>query len=475
MGMKRLKVFILFMFLVILTQPLCSQDKYKLERMPFSTSDHNEFSPYYFQGGLIYCSDKRRSYIVNYTDTSGKGQTPFDIYIVYKSDSVWRKPELFPGPINTISQEGPLWCAANGRQIYFSRNLFSTTRQMNKSTQKNNMGIFISEFITTGWTEPRAFQYNSTKYNVMHPAISEDGKQLVFASDMPGGLGGFDLYICKLGKNGWSQPKNMGKTVNSSKDEAFPFFYKTDRIYYASRGWNSKGGFDIFYTQKINDSWSLPQNMNSPINTADDDFGLIIDETLETGYFSSNRNGSDDIFRFESTLSGFKNCHVQQKNNYCYEFVEEKTSEDDLDNTMLYEWDYGDSAKQRVISGEHCYAVPGEYKVRLNVIDSLTGLVYFKQAEYLIKVEKIEHPYVTCDDVNTVGKSIEFDASETNLKGVTIINYFWDFGDGNIGTSIATTHTYDKEGIYDIRLGIDADSSNNPKKYCVYKTISVVK
>jgi hypothetical protein len=414
---------------------------------------------------------------LNYTDTSGKVRNPLDIYIVLRTDSTWGKPELFPGSLNTISQEGPLWCSANGKLIYFSRSLLSTIRQINKSSQKNNIGIFITEMGSTGWTEPKAFQHNSTKYNVMHPAISEDGKQLVFASDMPGGFGGFDLYICNKTKNGWSQPKNMGKTVNSSKDEAFPFFHKSGRLYFASKGWNTKGGFDIFYTQKINNTWTQPQNMDAPINSPDDDFGLIIDDVLETGYFSSNRNGTDDIFRFESIMAGFKNCHILQKNSYCYEFDEEKTSEDDLDYTMKYEWDYGDSVKQRVMKGEHCYAVPGEYRVRLNVIDSLTGQIYFNQAEYLIKVEKTEQPYITSNDVELVGQSMDFNASESTLKGFTKMNYFWNFGDGNFGEGLQTTHTFLKEGIYDIRLGIDGyvDSVNNPEKYCVYKTISVIK
>ena len=103
--------------------------------------------------------------------------------------------------------------------------------------------------------------------------------------------------------------------------------------------------------------------MKEPFSSTADDFGVILDPYLQTGYFASSRNKNDDIFRVQSAISEFENCTQQKKNNFCFVFFENGTSEDDVKGTMKYEWDLGDGTKIRGLEAEHCFAKPGKYHI----------------------------------------------------------------------------------------------------------------
>lgn len=135
-----------------------------------------------------------------------------------------------------------------------------------------------------------------------HPSVSKDGKTLYFASDRLGGQGGTDIYVSTLNANGvWSDPQNLGATVNTPYDEKFPFIADDGALYFASNAPNGLGGLDIYKTQFIDGKWARPQNLGAPINSSYDDFSLIIDNAQKSGFFASNRpggKGEDDIYRF---------------------------------------------------------------------------------------------------------------------------------------------------------------------------------
>jgi outer membrane protein OmpA-like peptidoglycan-associated protein len=148
------------------------------------------------------------------------------------------------------------------------------------------------------WKNVTAFAYNSSSYSVAHPWISEDGKKLFFASDMPGGQGGMDLYVCHKEGDAWGKPVNLGKGVNTSENEVFPYFRK-GTLYFSSEGHSGYGGLDV-YAVKEADKWQNPENLKSPLNSSKDDFGIYYKDD-ESGFFSSNRDGgmgSDDIYSF---------------------------------------------------------------------------------------------------------------------------------------------------------------------------------
>jgi hypothetical protein len=165
--------------------------------------------------------------------------------------------------------------------------------------------IYFSAFNDGRWSEP----YNlRTPVNSSHwesqPSISADGKTLFFSSNRPGGMGGKDLWYSIMNdKNQWTTPVNMGDRINTDGDEMSPFIHFDGKtLYFASDGRTGLGGFDIYLTRMNNDSsWSEPQNLGYPINTYNDEMGLVIESGGQKAYFSSIRDKTNgkDIFYFD--------------------------------------------------------------------------------------------------------------------------------------------------------------------------------
>ena len=126
---------------------------------------------------------------------------------------------------------------------------------------------------------------------------------MYFSSNKEGGYGGLDLYKSQFLNGRWSEPTNLGPTINTAKNEVFPFIHENGSLYFASNGHGGYGGLDVFSSVQSSGQWRTPVNAESPINSLYDDFGFILDQNGANGYFSSSRpkgNGKDDIYRFSS-------------------------------------------------------------------------------------------------------------------------------------------------------------------------------
>ena len=172
--------------------------------------------------------------------------------------------------------------------------------------------ISLRKKVKIGYHQYYYFPYDSVS-SFAHPSLSSDGKVLYFSSDMKGGYGGKDIwYIKKVKRDEWSEPINLGDEINTSGNELFPFIHADGSLYFSSDGHVGMGGLDIFKaTFDAENNLRSVDNMNSPINSSNDDFGIIFEDEEEKGYLSSNRVGSkgDDIYRFNLpklnlTLSG---------------------------------------------------------------------------------------------------------------------------------------------------------------------------
>ncbi|TZF84986.1 OmpA family protein [Pedobacter sp. BS3] len=205
---------------------------------------------------------------------------------------------LLSGKVNTRYHEGPAVIAPDGTLI-FTRNNYS------KGVVRSGDGtVKLKLYFTDGsnWDHITEFPYNSNEYSIGHPAISKDGNILIFTSDMPGGFGGTDLYYSvRNGAGGqWGRPVNMGNRINTEGDEMFPYLDKDGLLFFASTGYAGLGGLDLFEVA-LNDlkPQYTPRNLGVPFNSSKDDFGFIKSADGRSGYFSSNRNGSDDIFSYK--------------------------------------------------------------------------------------------------------------------------------------------------------------------------------
>jgi len=208
----------------------------------------------------------------------------------------------FDKSINTEFHDGPASFTADGKEMIFTRSSKDTSKDgihkldlFSASINKNMVGSDIEEF-----------PFNGKEFSVGHPSISRDGIVLYFASDMPGGYGGSDIYYSIRKGDSWGQPVNMGNLVNTDGEEMFPFVDHNGHLYYSSTGKVGLGGLDVFYVP-VKDLVPLaaPKNLGAPINSNKDDFGFIINDAYQSGYFSSNRNLNDDIYRFER-IKGYK-------------------------------------------------------------------------------------------------------------------------------------------------------------------------
>jgi outer membrane protein OmpA-like peptidoglycan-associated protein len=170
--------------------------------------------------------------------------------------------------------------------------------------KKYNLELMIYRKAAEGWQE-ESFAYNDVKhYSLGHATLSADERVLYYASDMPGGYGGVDIWYSELLDDGsWSSPQNAGANINTEGDEMFPNIFG-ETLYFSSTGHVGMGGLDIFRAEGAKNKFDKATNMGYPVNSAADDFSFFVlaaEGGDSQGYLSSNRIGgvgSDDIYSF---------------------------------------------------------------------------------------------------------------------------------------------------------------------------------
>lgn len=463
---------ILLIALLAKAELYAQSQRFVVKPAQFSTRTNDEFSPVFYKGGIVFCSNQSDNSLVSYKD---KEERLFKIFYAAKKNSTgWKQPKILTKEITTDFNDGPVTFNENGNIMYYSRNNFIGKLLRNISDTSNKLGIYSAELINGIWTNIKPFTFNNPLYSFCTPALTPDGERIYFSSDMPGGSGGMDLYYCDRRNGEWDYPVNLGPVINTAKNESFPFACKYDKLFFASDGHKGFGGKDLFYTQEINREWIAPVHLDSAINSTADDFGLVIDSTFENGYFSTNRRNTDDIYSFSTTPVEFTNCDTIKENNYCFTFYDEQHQLIDT-IPVTYHWDFGDGVKHIGAEVKHCFPGPGEYSVKLSIIDELTGKAIAEQVDYKVELENIEQAYINSYNVGIVDKSISFDGVKTNLKGFKITDYLWNFGDGFKPGDPFMSKTFKKSGEYTVQLGLlaEKDSLGRIPKTCVMKKIRI--
>lgn len=310
-------------------------------------SRYADFSPVFYRDGIVFTTDRQvdtysKKDIYGWTNTSYLNlfYTIPEYYKVY-----WNgvpEPQKMSNDFNQSYHDGPACFSSDYRWIYLTRTEQKNAKKMDGDIKTHLLEIYMAEI--TGDKKPKfeAFEYNSPNYSVGHPALSPDGKKLIFSSDMPGGYGGSDLYMSKKENGGWSKPVNLGDKVNSVGDEVFPYWAVDSLLYFASDGHLGFGGLDIFKSALKEREWTEPENLMQPLNSSYDDFGIVLKENLQEGLFSSNRpegKGSDDIYAFrllkENALPQNKTTQSQNKigvNGY----VKDMSSQSPLEDAYVF-------------------------------------------------------------------------------------------------------------------------------------------
>ena len=220
-----------------------------------------------------------------------------DFYYSLKKDSAWEKAQPLGPPINTTANEGAQSISIDGKRVYFTA--------CGRPESQGRCDLYFSMMINDKWIPPvNVGKPVNGPYHDKQPSISSEGRALYFASDRPGGYGGYDLWVSTLDSaNKWREPRNLGANVNSMFNEQSPFIhFDSKTLYYSSDGWPGLGAMDIYVTKKTGDTtWSPCENIGYPINSCKDEIGLIVNATGNMAYFSSDRPGSQrkDIYEFE--------------------------------------------------------------------------------------------------------------------------------------------------------------------------------
>ncbi|MDQ1297444.1 MAG: WD40-like Beta Propeller Repeat protein [Bacteroidota bacterium] len=445
---------------------------YKITKMSFNSSVFSDISPVIVKDGIVFCSDKRFSGPKD--RTTFEGRRLYNIYIAERKDtSDWQKPQEIKSERSTLFNNGPLCFAPDGKTVYFTSDV-ETGKATKKRNFKNHSGIFIADLEGTNLVALRPFAYNNPQYDLGHPSMSNDGKYLFFASSMPGGQGGSDIFYCEWINGQWSTPVNLGPKVNSPGSENYPFIHPSGKLYFSSDRPGGNGRLDVYSTILSLGRWEAPVLMPDPINSSSDDFAFVADDNLQTGYFSSNRQRNDDIYQFTSTIIRKATCDTLVENNYCYQMIEENAVKFDT-LPFRYEWKFGDGEKGIGPSVVHCYSGPGSYLVQLDVVNLITNEVLFNEKTYNLDIINVEQPYISGPDEGVAKQNIRFTADETNLPGWNISRYYWNFGDETIAIGKEVDKTYLQPGVYNIQLIVTAEPEPDGvvREACVCKNIII--
>lgn len=268
------------------------------------------FAQVNYADGIVFAADKE-TFSSAQKQTGWTGRSYLDLYFSKKNDDgTWAAPEPLKGEVNGVYHEGPAVFNKEGTVVYFTRSNYSGSRKLKKNDKdESNLKLFRAELKDGVWTNLEELPFNSNEYSCGHPALSQDGKTVYFISDMPGGLGGTDIYkvVSKKNKDSvmeWSAPENLGAAINTAGNEMFPYMHKDGTLYFSSDAHNTLGGLDIFSSSFDGKGWSVPENLNYPINSSKDDFAFVLNDDGVTGYISSNRKDLDKIYeiRMEAKL-----------------------------------------------------------------------------------------------------------------------------------------------------------------------------
>jgi outer membrane protein OmpA-like peptidoglycan-associated protein len=270
-------------------------DRFKTKHLNINT-DALDFGPAFYKDKIVFASTivasgkKVKKY--NWT-----GKPFWDMYVSGVADSQLLNPEIFDKSLNGKMHDGPASFSNEGTFMAFTRNNYH-----DKSKDKVvELQIYFSNYKDGKWSEPEPFVYNNQGYSVGHPCLTSDGKTMYFASDMPGGYGGADIYrTSKSEKGEWGKPENTGDKINTEGDEMFPFFEEGRKeLFFASNGRFGLGGLDVFVSRLTETGFGPAINEGFPVNTQYNDYSFIVNDTTRSGYFTSDRaggSGGDDIY-----------------------------------------------------------------------------------------------------------------------------------------------------------------------------------
>lgn len=312
-----------------------------------------------------------------------------DFYFSEYKDGAWQPAKNAGYPPNTEKNEGAQAISADGKHLFFTA--------CNHIGGLGKCDLYYSERKDDRWsvTQNLGRPVNSGN-NEKQPSVSADGRVLYFVSDRAGGKGEFDVWISHRKDDGtWMEPINAGDSINTSGDEQSPFIHPDNRtLYFASTGWPGLGRYDIYLSKrKANDTWSRPVNIGFPINTSNNEEGLIVNATGNTAYFSSDRISGQgrDLYEFE-LYEGVRPVKVAYMKGKVYDAETWQRLQARFELIDLNTGEVVMMSTSEPGSGEFLVCIPASTDYALNV--SKKGYLFFSDHFSLEKVYERNEPYL---------------------------------------------------------------------------------
>lgn len=280
-------------------------NKFSIKNLSIN-SKYSEFSPMFHDGDKVVFASAMDSAIFNTRRYKWNNQPYLDLYVakMNQESEDLKNAVKFSKKVNSKYHEASVTFSPDNTTMYFTRNNYSKKLKRDKKGV-SHLKIFVSKKVNGEWTNAKEVSFNSDNYSTGHPALSPDGKQLYFVSDMPGSIGATDIFVVDVLENGsFSEPRNLGPEINTERKEMFPFI-NGKKLYFSSNGHGGLGGLDVFQVAYDEEGFQEVKNMGKPVNSKKDDFSFIINEETQKGFFASNRSGGkgdDDIYSFKRLI-----------------------------------------------------------------------------------------------------------------------------------------------------------------------------
>jgi outer membrane protein OmpA-like peptidoglycan-associated protein/tetratricopeptide (TPR) repeat protein len=266
---------------------------------------YSDFGAVRYKDGVVFTSSRRSPTLLDRQIDGWTGGFYTDVYYAKKGQKATdfgKASRLEENMVDLPFHDGSATFSRNFDTIYISRVMYDLPKSQRKNPGVDRIKIYSAKMGEYKWNGMTASPLNSNLYSVADPSLSPDGKRLYFASDMPGGYGGSDIYYCNREGAGWSKPVHLGSEINTAGRDVFPTADSLGNLYFASDGFGGFGGLDICVALKKGDDFDGAKLMKAPFNSSADDFGITFVKTGIAGYISSNRTGGagdDDIYSFD--------------------------------------------------------------------------------------------------------------------------------------------------------------------------------
>jgi hypothetical protein len=269
--------------------------------------------------------------------------------------------------------------------MYFTRNNYYKGKEVKDDKLVTHLKLYKAELVDNIWSNIEPLPFNGDDFSVEHPALSDDGKRLYFSSDMPGTLGEFDLFYVDIKSDGtYGLPINLGSKINTKHREQFPFIADNGDLYFSSNGHFGFGALDVFWCKLKGTHFQKPDNLGLPLNSGYDDFAFYLDNSMLSGYVSSNRikgKGSDDIYSFKEV----KPLIIEDCKQYIVGVISDKETNEAIANSIVTFTLV--SEKDKSLLGSYNTKADGAFKDVVNC--EVTVIVKAKAKGYQDAAQKI--------------------------------------------------------------------------------------